>query len=82
MACGCPVLCSWSSSLPEVGGSAARYFRPHDAGDLARQLRGVLADEHDLAEMKARGIEQAAKFSFRRASEQTLDILRGTTQAR
>jgi glycosyltransferase involved in cell wall biosynthesis len=31
MACGCPVLCSWSSSLPEVGGNAARYFRVGDS---------------------------------------------------
>lgn len=82
MVCGCPVVCSWSSSLPEVGGSAARYFRPRDADGLARQLGGVLADERHLAEMRARGLEQAATFSFSRAAEQLLDVLHGAARAR
>jgi glycosyltransferase involved in cell wall biosynthesis len=78
MACGCPVLCSWSSSLPEVGGLAARYFRPRDPDDLSRQLRAVLGDQGLLSEMRARGLEQSARFSFRRAAQQMIDCLHGT----
>jgi glycosyltransferase involved in cell wall biosynthesis len=77
MAFGCPVLCSWSSSLPEVGGSAARYFRPHDATDLTYRLRGILHDERQLAEMRAMGPVQAACFSFDEAAGQMLRVLRG-----
>jgi alpha-1,3-rhamnosyl/mannosyltransferase len=77
MACGCPVLCSWSSSLPEVGGLAARYFRPRDADDLSRQLRAVLGDDQLSSEMRARGLEQSAGFSFRRAAQQMIDCLHG-----
>jgi alpha-1,3-rhamnosyl/mannosyltransferase len=82
MASGCPVLCSWSSSLPEVGGRAACYFRAHDAHDLANKLGELLPDNRRLAEMKARGIEQAAKFSFSSAAEQTLGVLHGSAQVR
>jgi glycosyltransferase involved in cell wall biosynthesis len=75
MAFGCPVLCSWSSSLPEVGGRAACYFRPRDADDLALRLRGLLSDESRLKEMRAMGPVQAARFSFDRSAEQMLRVL-------
>ncbi len=80
MACGCPVLCSWSSSLPEVGGNAARYFRTHDAHDLALKLRELLADDAQLERMVAEGRRQVAKFSFRKAAEQVLDLINEGTQ--
>jgi glycosyltransferase involved in cell wall biosynthesis len=77
MACGCPVLCSWSSSLPEVGGGAVRYFHPGDTDDLARQFRGLLGSEGTLSGMRSRGFEQAAAFSYARTAEQILDVMRG-----
>ena len=77
MARGCPVLCSWSSSLPEVGGSAASYFRPRDPADLARRLGGLLGDERRLGVMRALGLVQAARFSFDTAAGQMLGVLRG-----
>lgn len=77
MACGSPVLCSWSSSLPEVGGSAACYFRPHDSSHLALQLRTLLNDDVRLSEMGFSGVRQAAKFAYHDTAEQMLDLLRG-----
>jgi glycosyltransferase involved in cell wall biosynthesis len=79
MACGCPVLCSWSSSLPEVGGDAARYFRTGDSTDLARELSVLLSDGGQRAAMSAAGLARAKRFSFRRAAEQVLQIIRQGT---
>jgi glycosyltransferase involved in cell wall biosynthesis len=76
MACGCPVLCSWSSSLPEVGGDAARYFRTGDTTDLARQLSVLLSDGVQRAAMSAAGLARVKQFSFRSAAEQVLQIVR------
>jgi glycosyltransferase involved in cell wall biosynthesis len=76
MACGCPVLCSWSSSLPEVGGAAARYFRPGDPGHLAAKLTWALADERVLRAMSVSGLRQASRFSFRLTAERILDLVR------
>jgi glycosyltransferase involved in cell wall biosynthesis len=75
MTCGCPVLCSWSSSLPEVAGPAAHYFRPHDHDDLARQLGLLLADREELDKMSQLGLRQASLFSFRSAAREFLSIL-------
>jgi len=76
MACGCPTLSTWSSSLPEVGGGAARYFRTGDSADLALKLKGLLADERQRATMAADGLMRAKRFTFRKAAQEILDILR------
>ncbi|MCX6842266.1 MAG: glycosyltransferase family 1 protein [candidate division WOR-3 bacterium] len=76
MSCGCPVLCSDSSSLPEVGGDAACYFRTGDSEDLARRLTELLDDGDRLDAMSAAGLNQANRFSFRTAAEEILGIIR------
>ncbi len=76
MACSCPVLCSDSSSLPEVGGEAAAYFRTGDARDLARQLQRLLANNELLDEMARKGIERAREFSFKKAAGELIEVIR------
>ena len=76
MACGCPVLSSDSSSLPEVGGAAARYFRTGDAASLSSQLKELLDSQSDLDAMSQAGLARAGLFSFRRAADQLLEIIR------
>lgn len=72
MACGCPVVCSRSTSLPEVGGDAALYIDPEDPGDLANGLL-LLLNQPDFREsMIAKGLEQAKGFSWLRFTLQIL----------
>jgi alpha-1,3-rhamnosyl/mannosyltransferase len=79
MACGCPVLCSWSSSLPEVGGSAVSYFRRRDAVDLGAKIDELLGDERRLEVMRAAGLDRAAQFSYARTARQLLSYFRGSS---
>jgi alpha-1,3-rhamnosyl/mannosyltransferase len=44
-ACGTPVACSNTSSLPEVGGSVAKYFDPKDPESIARTLENAIDDK-------------------------------------
>jgi glycosyltransferase involved in cell wall biosynthesis len=76
MSCGCPVLCSDSSSLPEVGGDAASYFRTGDSSDLARRLTELLDGGELLEAMSAAGLIRAKQFSFRTSAEMVLRIIR------
>jgi glycosyltransferase involved in cell wall biosynthesis len=71
MACGTPVVSSNTTSLPEVGGNAPRYFDPHDTEQMIDVLRPVLADPDLRDEMRQRGRAQAAQFSWQRAAEET-----------
>ena len=45
LACGTPVVCSNTSSLPEVGGSVAKYFDPKDASSIAKALENSIDDK-------------------------------------
>ena len=82
MSHGCPVVCSWSSSLPEVGGRAARYFRVGDAEGLARLLGRLLTDGRELSRMARQGIEQARQFSFSVAADKTMELMQEAVTVR
>ena len=74
MACGSPTVLADTSSLPEVGGSAARYFRVGDAEDLAGVLRELLGDDEQRIDLCQAGIERAAKFTWEESARQTAAI--------
>lgn len=86
MACGTPVITSNVSSLPEVGGDAALYVDPHDVDGLAAALGRVLGDAALRDALSARGLVQAARFTWDEVARQTVavyhDVLRfGRPQA-
>jgi glycosyltransferase involved in cell wall biosynthesis len=74
MACGTPVVCSNTSSMPELGGDAVRYFDPHDLHDMVKAISAVLSDPELRQEMRQRGLAQAALFSWERAARETLAV--------
>ena len=74
MACGTAVVCSRTSSLPEVGGDAARYFDPTDVEEMAEAIGALWHDEALRMETGRRGLAQAARFSWRRAAEETMAV--------
>jgi glycosyltransferase involved in cell wall biosynthesis len=71
MACGTPVACSKISSLPEVAGDAALTFDPLDVRAIADSIRALWTDPLLRAELRERGLRQAARFSWARAAEET-----------
>ena len=82
MACGTPVICSNTGSLPEVVGDAALTFDPSAVDDIASALRRVLTDATVRADLAARGSARAARFSWRTTAELTLGAYRHALRAR
>jgi len=74
MACGTPVVCSSTSSLPEVVGNAALLVDPLDVTGWAQAMRLALDDEELRRELVARGLAQARRFNWGRAAEKLLGI--------
>lgn len=71
---GCPVICSASTSLPEVCGDAALYIDPHDASSLVRALSQVDAETRNA--LSRLGREQAARFSWEKSYKMLAEIVR------
>jgi glycosyltransferase involved in cell wall biosynthesis len=76
MACGTPVIASCSSSLPEVAGDAAVLVDPADPDALAAALERVVGDETLRSDLRRRGVQRAAGFSWDEAARQTVDAYR------
>jgi glycosyltransferase involved in cell wall biosynthesis len=76
MTCGCPVITSDTSSLPEVGGEAARYVSPDDEDHMAGTLLKVLTNERLRDSMSTLGFARAEKFGWDRSADRTLDVYR------
>jgi glycosyltransferase involved in cell wall biosynthesis len=76
MACGCPVIASNVSSLPEVVGEAALLIDPYDVEALAQAMLTVLEDDELKKEMSRKGIAQAQKFSWEKAGDELLAVCR------
>ncbi len=64
MACGCPVIASKISSLPEVCGDAAYYVDPYNVDDLAGALYKVWHEEGIRGKLRNMGLERAKLFSW------------------
>ncbi len=74
MACGVPVVTSNVSSLPEVAGDAALLTDPRDAPALCDALERILRDDSLRAELRRRGLERAATFSWEKAARETIGV--------
>jgi hypothetical protein len=89
MAAGKPILCSNTTSLPEVAADAALYFDPRKPVEIASAI-GRIADDPDLRiRLSSRGAERLAAFGnaedmaahylriFQEAVEQSLEVPQG-----
>ncbi len=76
MSLGCPVICSNTSSIPEVVGSAGEYFDPSDVQSIRRALERVLESKSRRAELIDLGNARVSLFSWDRCAAETLDIYR------
>ena len=77
MACGCPVITSDVSSLPEVAGGAALLVDPRDAAQLSLAMERLLTDGTLREDLRARGISRARDFSWENAASRLLELLAG-----
>jgi glycosyltransferase involved in cell wall biosynthesis len=76
MACGCPVITSNVSSMPEVAGSAALLVDPEDVVEIRGALEKVVADQALRERMIADGLSQAQSFSWSRCAGETVSVIR------
>jgi len=72
-ACGCPVLLSKRSCLPEVGGGAARYFDPASVSSLVEKLAEVLEDRTLVDDMRTGGLNRLKLFTWDNTALKTIE---------
>lgn len=75
MACGTPVICSNRSSLPEVVGEGGILVDPVPQ-KISGAMSTVMNDGYLRRRLSAGGLEQAAKFSWKKTAAMTCDVYR------
>ncbi len=74
MSNGCPVLCSNTSSMPEVVGDAALLFDPAEPEEIGRAIESVVSSKNIRDELIARGRIRVQKFSWDRCAAETASV--------
>ncbi|HET7708737.1 MAG TPA: glycosyltransferase family 1 protein [Sphingomicrobium sp.] len=82
MASGTPVMVSNRSCLPEVCGEAGGYFDPDDVEGMTKAIDKALTDRDWRQAARARGLEQARKFTWDRLVDATVAVYRAAWDAR
>ena len=76
MACGAPVIASRIAALRETLGDAACLFAPRDVAALAASIIELWNDDSQRQKLSSLGKQNAAKFSWERTAQVTLDVYR------
>ncbi|MEO5892503.1 MAG: glycosyltransferase family 1 protein [Ferruginibacter sp.] len=78
---GLPVISSNTSSLPEVAGDAALYFSPADHELLATHMLNIATDPQLVAELSAKGFQQAAHFTTAKYADSIMSVYKNVMGA-
>jgi glycosyltransferase involved in cell wall biosynthesis len=76
MACGCPVITSGVSSLPEVAGEAGLLVDPCSVAEIREAMVRVIDDADLCRQLTEAGVRQASRFSWERAAGEISALLR------
>ena len=80
MACGCPVVTSDTSAMPETAGKAAVLADPKDPASIARAI--VEAAGPDRDKLRDLGLHRASQFTWGATAAATLDVYREAAEQR
>lgn len=75
MALGTPVVCSNTSSLPEVAGEAAILLPPTNPLSWAAAMSRIIHQPEHVAALREKGFHQVKNFSWQQTARQTLEVL-------
>jgi glycosyltransferase involved in cell wall biosynthesis len=78
MACGCPVVTSNVTAMPEIAGGAAALCDPADPESIARGIVDALGSDR----LRAAGLRRASEFTWAATGAATLDVYREVAEKR
>jgi len=74
MACGCPVVCANTASLPEVAGQAAILCEPYVPVCLSYAIFKIFSSDELWARFSRQSLAQAENFSWQKTAERTVQV--------
>jgi glycosyltransferase involved in cell wall biosynthesis len=81
MACGCPVVASNRSSLPEIAGDAALLVDPLDPAAMCDAISRTFVSDQRSALITA-GLRRAREFTWQKTARETLTVIEDAMHGR
>lgn len=81
MSCGCPVITSDRSCLPETAAGAALLVDPEDTSEMSKAMMTMASSSRLRDEYIARGIRRAEGLSWKRTAKETMRVYRNASDA-
>jgi len=73
-ACGCPVICSNTSSIPEVGRESVTYFDPINIVELQKKIIRLVGNDRLRSNLVRKGMKNTKEFSWDKSARELLEI--------
>ena len=73
MACGCPVISSNATCLPEIYSDAVLYFNPLKVTDIAQKIVKLVKDTKLRKNLIRKGHQQVKKYSWQKMAEKIIE---------
>lgn len=74
MSFNCPVICSNTSSFPEIAKNAAQYFNPLSIEEIKVAIEKVVQSDSLKKELVSRGKDRIQNFSWDKCAEETMKV--------
>lgn len=74
MACGCPIITSNTSAIPEVAGSGAILIDPYNIEEIANMIEKVIEDNEFRERTISYGIERVKLFSWENTAKELINL--------
>lgn len=73
-ACGCPLACSHTSSLPEIAGEGANYFDPYSVASMRETIHQLLGNQPLRTQLINNGTARLKAFSWGKTALETQKV--------
>jgi glycosyltransferase involved in cell wall biosynthesis len=77
MRCGCPVVTSNVTSIPEIAGDAAIFVNPLEIDDIAEAVKTVANSESRRNDLIQKGLTHVQPFTWENCANKTLKVYEG-----
>jgi glycosyltransferase involved in cell wall biosynthesis len=72
-ACGCPVISSNTTSIPEVGGNSIYFINPYNEDEIAKAILNITKDKKLREELIKKGYKNIKRFSWEKTARKVLN---------
>lgn len=73
--CGCPIVISDVTALPEIYKDSALYFDPYNVDDIANKIIALLNNEDLQKKLIDKGFENIKRFSWEASAEKITEVI-------